>query len=134
MDETVRWNEATTKWLELTRDTLIAHAIKVGQGERGVLLVTADIDEMERMIEASTKPNMRILAQGDATWLPIAEFLESARTNHVDPTAAARYRPALELMDPRRDAALWLTTSTPAADGSFYSRFLITNSLSAPIH
>jgi hypothetical protein len=133
MDETARWNTATTRWLDLTRESLIAHAIRVGQGERGVLLVTADLDEMEKVIEAASKPNMRITQKATPIWLPIAEFLEHVKTHHVDPTASERYRPALEVMDPQRDAALFLA-SVPAADGSFYSRFLIVNSLTAPVH
>lgn len=133
MHEADRWRQATTEWLKLTQDSLVAHAIKTGEGERGVLLVTADLAEMENVIAAAKKPNMRIRMTATPTWVPIDEFLTAVRDEHVDATAAERYRPALEVMDATRDAALFLS-SVPAADGSFYSRFLIINSLDGTVH
>jgi hypothetical protein len=114
------WEAAVQRWLPVVFPALRAHAVRLGAGDRGVLVVTIDADEADRQLAGGT------FAMTPA-WHPADAFIGMVkRPEGVGPEAAGRWAISLAVMDPAHDVALFLT-STPDASGAWFSRFVVTN-------
>jgi len=135
-DPMIEWNDMVTDWLSMIDKQLCAHAVSSAQGERGVLLLTITKKQMAAMLATKKLPpgTKTQFAMNPSTWVPFESFLDGIRDTHVDPTAAERYRPALEVMDPTRDVALFLSSAEDGSDGGTYTRFLVLPDPHAPRH
>jgi hypothetical protein len=112
------WNETSTGWLNLMIPALQAHAVRVANGDVGVLDVHVETDEMQGVLSggmAVDKTTQR--------WHPMADFVAM-----IEPAlgleTARRWARVIAKINPARDLALFLHNE-PDAQGRWYSRFVI---------
>lgn len=120
MADQATWEAAVRRWLPVVFPALRAHAVRLGAGDRGVLVVTIDADEADRHVAGGTFAM-------NPPWHPVDAFLEMVkRAEDLGPETAGRWAVNLAVMDPARDVALFLM-STPDAAGAWFSRFVVTH-------
>ena len=130
MKKRTAWEETVVRWLPAVFPVLAEHARRLAQGERGVLFLTIDTAEMQRMLST---PGTRTVIL-DPAWRPAAGFIKNmSDLAGVGPETAGRWAAMINIMDPARDVALFLASS-PDADGGWFSRFLVTHDGSVPVH
>ena len=113
------WMVTSSEWLRVVRPTLIDHAQRVANGDRGVLQINIDTDEMRSHLTRPTSP-VRL----EPTWFPAEEFISIVGGREgVGVETARRWADVLAAMDPSRDVALFLH-STPDAEGRWFSRYI----------
>lgn len=120
------WNALVDRWLRLAAKSLCSYAIETSAGERGVLLVELDLDEMRSIFDAASRPNVRIRFETTPTWVPVDSFLEYVRAGHPDPAFYGRVKPQLESMDPAKHVAVELRSDV--GKESVLTRFLVIDS------
>ena len=129
-----RWNAAIVPWTDMVFSALAEHAIEVGKGDRGVLFVPIDAQDMETML-ALKAAKQDIAIASTSTWVPIQEFLRIIREHYDDQTVWKRWEAPLETMDPCRDVALYCSSKPEShPEGRTFSRLLIAAVLPAPVH
>jgi hypothetical protein len=129
------WATTVRLWLELVLPTLAAQALDAGHGDRGVLMVTANTDAMALMLEASKIPNAEVFLASTTTWMPIDTFLDIIRTHDEGTDAWRRWQPALEVMDARRDVAIYLQSDPDSdPDGDTFCRLLVVPGQNVPVN
>ncbi len=113
------WMATCTQWLRIVRQALVNHALRVCNGERGVLQINVDTSEMQAQVSAPTS-----LVRLEPAWFPADEFLSLfGSTDGVGPETARRWAEGLTRMDPSTDVVLFLY-NTPDADGRWFSRYI----------
>jgi hypothetical protein len=124
------WETTVDRWLHAGFSDLAGHARRLGQGDRGVLVVAVDTVEMERMLETSP------LGAVDPKWFPVDVFTEMIQRPEPKGRGletARRWAEAIRMMDPARDVALFVT-SKPNSEGHWFSRFLIMHDGNVEVH
>jgi hypothetical protein len=113
------WVAALTEWLRFLRPILTRHAQTMARGERGVVMIRIDTEEMRRHIAAK-----HAIFQLEPAWFSVEDFiagLGDGRTG-VSKEDGKRWAAQLMTMDPREDVAFFLL-STPDPEGRWFSRF-----------
>src|SRR5687767_2293207 len=107
MSET--WEQVLKQWLRATFPMLAKHSQEMAKGDRGVMTLSIDVDEMQRMLAGEP-------GRLDPVWQPADEFIRIVRETTPSPISsesAAKWEQSLQVMDPRRDVALFLSSKTP---------------------
>lgn len=113
------WMATCTEWLRVVRPALVSHAKQVAAGDRGVLTVNVDVEQMRAQLSAP-----KVIVTIVPTWLPADEFVNimGARAG-VGADTARRWAAQLSVMDASQDVALFIH-STPDSDGRWFSRHI----------
>jgi len=128
MERQKAWEETCERWLKVVFPALAEHALHLGRGDRGVLMVPVDTSDMEHQLACGA-------GRMDPAWHPAEEFL--AMVQHlggVGPDALSRWRVALELMDPQNEVALFLMSTPDADTGEWFSRFIVAGGGTMTVH
>jgi len=112
------WNETSTGWLNLMIPALHAHAVRVANGDVGVLDVNVETDEMQGVLSGGMAVD-----KTTPRWQPLANFVAMIEPA-LGPETARRWARVIAKMNPTRDLALFLHNE-PDARGRWYSRFVI---------
>jgi hypothetical protein len=113
------WMATCTEWLRVVRPALVSHAQQVAAGDRGVLNVNIDVDDMRAQLSARTA-----LVRLEPIWLPADEFIAIVGAREgVGADTGRRWADQLAVMDAAQDVALFVH-STPDADGRWFSRYI----------
>ena len=127
MSQEAQWAAQIARWLPVVFPALKAHAVGVGAGDRGVLVVEIASEEAARQLGGGTFATI-------PRWFPAAAFLDMVKgPDGVGPTTADRWAASLAVMDPARDVALFVV-STPDAEGRWFSRFVVTHDGTMSVH
>jgi hypothetical protein len=123
------WAEVLQQWLLAVFPKLAAHNHGVAKGDRGVMSIKIDAQEMEAMLGGAP-----VLL--DPVWVPADEFIRLLRAtpSSVTPESIDRWESQLRLMDAKRDVALFLGSKSPDPKGTFFTRFIVTHDGSVPVH
>ena len=119
------WWEMTGRWVRELFPSLAEYYRATAKGERGVLVFALDTEAMREMLAPPTWTGT--LAP---RWFSVDDFIESVEGS-VGHDAAQRWAETLQGLDPRRDVAIYLTSTM--ASGGIFSRFLVTHDGSVPV-
>jgi hypothetical protein len=123
------WQALVERWLREMFPALAAQNAQLSMGERGVMMVSIDADDMQQMLAGA--PLML-----DPAWRPVGEFVRMLRTAprpmiHESPDDCER---RLGEMDPQQDVALFVSSKTPDAEGKYFTRLVVSERGRVPVH
>jgi hypothetical protein len=126
---TETWEGLLARWLKAAFPALAAHNHQMAKSDRGVMTLTIDVDEMQRMLAGTG-----VLLP--PVWQPADEFLRIIKETPgtIGADSIERWERLLMVMDPRRDVAFFFGSKAPDASGTYFTRFLVTHDGSVPIN
>jgi hypothetical protein len=127
---TEAWEGLLQRWVQAVLPSLEARSREMGNGDCGVMTIPLDLEKIQRMLGGRPE-------RFDPVWQPADKFIRLLREEPgpISADSIARWEQMLAVMDPRRDAALFLMlTANPDESGPMVTRFIVTHDGSVPVN
>jgi hypothetical protein len=109
------WHDAATRWLDDAFPALVHRARTVGDGAAGVLVVTADLADLEVL----TAADHRAIDAPPTAWVEAGAFV--ARLEAGGGAKAREWADAVASMDPDHQVAVYLQASSAEEDCTWFT-------------